>query len=311
MGNCLVKQYKDAASNNDLPKLNTITLDAQPDNNQGVLAIIAGDEDVNVTFKSSVRITSINGASVLNYSIPANTKILFYLNNVSEYIPDFVTIENIYKIKGIFSYTGSLIFSPTSHNSLKSMRFNSNLMTYGGYNTSLEDLPEDLKRLFIHTEDAKIINFDKLLSLNNIQVIQGIGKTASYMTPFIELTENTQENTSLYILGLRCKGSIVNLPINIEYLDSPTSSLEGNIEDYVTRVRAAGRNQGFICLKGKNDWHVSFNGRWLRELQQNGNILFTWDNSGPVLVPENSTSNQIAGLLHEYNSPFDWGPRAN
>lgn len=276
MEKCLVTKLKGAAvSETPLPKYDTITLDYMGEwlgsnENSAYLEIETGDEGCVVTAKALFHVDSLSNEGVTEYEVVPNTYKKIYIkaseagiSNVDEFLTLTGGIYTLKKLAQVGEGNACFDFAPTNYNGLKSLKYNDNICVLsltltaspndGKYYLKSSDIPTSVQYISIVHKAGSTINVESPIdSLYLYSAACGVG----YNLPRIITSPDVFAMDNLIIFSSRISGDIALLPKNTRLLKYPTSVLEGNIEDYLANVRAAGRTSGNLTFwKAKASWN--------------------------------------------------------
>lgn len=309
MNDCFLKQYKRSIENSNLPKLDMIVLDYLNVGNTKAFFIRSGVNATHLKFKSNVHDGSATGSLVSEATVAAGQTRIFYFDASTPATESMVEIDNIYDIKIIAPYDQCLSFNPTLKTGLQSLIYNDNLLWVGGIDFELSCVPDGLKRLSIGSSySGKDVNFDSILSKNNLQIINGQNPYSYYDAGniFMLITPASGNNTSIRAIGTKIRGNIENLPVYTTCLYFPASTLTGSIESFITKARNAGRASGSIMFRTKS-WSVTYNGTEMRNLTFNlDNPVFSWTENS-ITTPSSNPS-EVTTVDANYKSQAAWQP---
>lgn len=304
MEKCLVTKLKGAAvSETPLPKYDTITLDYMGEwlgsnENSAYLEIETGDEGCVVTAKALFHVDSLSNEGVTEYEILSNTYKKIYIkaseagiSNVNEFLTLTGGIYTLKKLAQVGEGNACFNFTPTNYNGLKSLKYNNNICVLsltltaspndGKYYLKSSDIPTSVQYISIVHKVGSTINVESPIdSLYLYYGACGIG----YNIPRILTSTEVSAMQNLLIFSGRVSGGIALLPKNTRLLKSPSSVLEGNIEDYIANARSAGRTTGDLTFwkAGASGWgNVRYGGV---PLKQNPEVQALANSGLPITV---------------------------
>ena len=306
MNDCLVTKLKATVDNDNLPMLNTITLDLFPaaeryvygadTSHRPILVLYLNDGNVHVESKIDL---TMNNVTQRSFDITGGSVKTIYLPQLSalpeEAVKRCITISgDIYQIRNLYSKGDGIIFDfgATVENGLGSAKYFQNCTVYGGGISSPDRLPVANPSSSLVISSIKDVNLDSLpAGVKNLSCTKIYQPTSggSYMKGQVLLSEGFSENSSVTGIGLRCSGDVANLPKNVKVVNERSSSFTGAFEDYVDRVKAE-RPSGVVAIFATNGDtlnKVTVNGISLGAYVANGQyvtysgrtyVVITWNN---------------------------------
>lgn len=264
MNDCLVTKLNASVDNDNLPMLNTITLDLFPaaeryvygvTSNRPILVLYLNGGSVHV--ESKLDLTE-NNVAKRSFDIADSSVHVLYLPALSalpeEAVKRCITISgDIYQIRNLYSKGDGIIFDfgASLENGLGSAKYFQNCTVYGG--GLLGRLPvANTASLVISSNEA--VNLESLPDSVHILASTKIyypASPGSAMKSQVILSEGFSENSSIVGIGLRCSGDVANLPKSVKVVTERTSSFSGAFEDYVNRVKSE-RPSGVVAIFATN-----------------------------------------------------------
>lgn len=122
---------------------------------------------------------------------------------------------------------------------------------------------------------------------------------------------------SVHKLSIRWKGDVANFPANLRYYNSESGNTFGELSDFVTKARAAGRTTGHLVLKWSNNGfyalNITFNGVSLKDnpaitpVVINGadHAVLQWDASS---ISFGTSKPADFSRYEEIDSDYTWQP---
>lgn len=323
MEKCLVTKLKGVAvSETPLPKYDTITLDYMGEwfasnENSAYLEIETGDDGIVVTAKTQFHVDNLSNGGVTEYTIQPNTYKKIYikaseagLSNISEFLSLTNGIYTLKKLAQVGEGNACFNFTPTNYNGLKSLKYNENICvlslsliaspTDGKFYLEPSDIPPTVQYVSIVQKSGITVCVKS--ANDNLYLYHG-ACGSGYNTPRILTSSAVFDMENLIIFSGRVSGDIALLPKNIRLLKSPSSVLEGNIEDFIANARSAGRTTGDLTFwKAKTSgWgNVKYGGI---PLKQNSEVQALANTGLPITVYwDASTSHLSATTPSDYSA---------
>lgn len=312
--------------NDNLPMLNTITLDLFPaaeryvygvdTSHRPILALYLNGGSVHVESEIDLTVDNVTGRS---FDITSGAAKTIYLPALSalpeEAVKRCITISgDIYQIRNLYSKGDGIMFdfSASVENGLGSAKYFQNCIVYGGGISSSPDrMPDAGGNVIRVISSIKDINLDSLpagvaiLSSTKIYMPTSGG---SYIKGQVLLSEGFSEKSSVTGIGLRCRGDVANLPKNVKVVNERSSSFTGAFEDYVDRVKAE-RPSGVVAIFAtSNDTlnNITVNGTSLGSYVANGQyvtysgrtyVVITWNND-TIAVDKTAWTSDLGSIIN-------------
>ena len=289
--NCLVTKLKGTVQNDNLPIFNTIRVDllssTSREGESNIILIGTGNETVTITSKVPFHISSPESQSYYEYTLLVNSlySIVFISSEVGDqFIKNAVLVSGgIYSLTA-FSFYGNCGWFAVSNVDKESLLCSNNIISYVcsfGQRTK--------QQIEVLTIDDTIItryNYSSIIPVNNnIKFISGNNINGS---PIGVNASDLQKMPVLQKVRVRINGSIVDLPITVNELQSVSSITNGNIEDFVSDRRAKGKTSGYLAIANPNIyWNIYYNGT--RIINYPSSVIPMDENNRTYLVWTEST----------------------
>lgn len=309
MGKCLITQLAEAVSNNSLPTYNTLILNYHSSEVPTDIVVGASSRGaVIVKFSSNVRQNSSSGPVIsanTEFTVATGSRAHFVVPNDLSSDNDFMVVKNVYNLESLVSY--SLVLDVTQKSGIPCILYADNIVQIGGYVTDNAITSSNAKRAILVTPSSDNI-FD-ISGCSNCQSVEIITETRGDVAPFV-----TNAPNSIHRLYCRWKGSVADLPANLRYLRSSTRQSTGDLVDFVTKARNAGRTNGYLLLPTDYNDNITFNGTSIVDNQDVPTFAYGGYSKATVLnwtMDTISFTNTLPSDFSKYeNQPslYDWQP---
>lgn len=262
MEKCLVTKLKGSVQNNNLPVFNVITLDFAGVSGHAQLVVGANSEKVIVTFAAPVHDAAMSGeliAANTPITVNANTRRSFFTVENQAAVDNFVRIENIYNLESLIS-NSSFSFNQTTKSGLPSLAYLDNLVQFGGIIES--NTIFNCKKLYLGTYNP---NTEYIVGGDTIQYVISNGLV-------LDAPDSVQK------ISAKWKGDVKDFPAQLRYYRMETGQTFGELANFVTKARLAGRTTGYLVLKWTN------NGFYMANVTLNGVSLKDNEAVTPVTI---------------------------
>ena len=269
MKNCLLKEFYGSVDNNSLPELNTMYFDypggyGTTSGVQMTLIIVTGATGIDVTVKVPLHKNNPSGETVSEVHITPNTMLVLCAmvdelghNEIKEFLKISGGIYDLVKLLSSPNEFAMITTSnPTTKNSLKSLRYASSLIAFGGVNLDFSVLPNTLKALVVGANTSGT-NPSIDGAPNTVQFIDTGRIVTVAGRQFVPLTDATKNLTGLRIMKGRFDGLISKIPTGIKVIEY-SHNIIGKVEDFVAAAVANGVTSGCIALP-TGAWQITYN----------------------------------------------------
>lgn len=325
MNECLITKLQASVDNDNLPMLNTITLDlfsaaeryvyGADTSHRPILVLYLNSGSVHVESKIDLTVDNVTERSFDITSGAAKTIYLPTLSALPEVaVKGCITISgDIYQIRNLYSKGDGIIldFGASIENGLGSAKYFQNCTVYGGGISSPDRLPVANPSSTLVISSIKNVNLDSLPS--DVAVLASTkiytqSSGGSYMKSQVLLNEGFSGNNRITGIGLRCSGNVVNLPKSIKAITERSSSFTGAFEDYVNRVKSE-RSSGVVAIFAtSNDTlnNITVNGTSLGSYVTNGQyysysgrtyVVITWNND-TIAVDKTAWTSDLGSIIN-------------
>ena len=234
---CLITRLKGSVNNNDLPVFNVlnIVLGTYSGNRDDFYFRIESGEEP-ITIKASSGYESLSGATVYEYSLPANSYAEGYLNNV---VGNTLSVESVYTFrsirlnKGFSSAKITGMSSAGEYGSLEKIQLWDNILSVG----DLSDF-KGLKAVVLGGNSSTINDMETFAPNNTGMVLlNGVTVSTSFLSNMADL-----QNVDIV------KGDVSLLPTGLRRFILDQNGT-GSIDGYVAKLRTAGKTSGSIKME--------------------------------------------------------------
>ena len=288
--NCLVTKLKGEVQNDNLPRLGIASFDMKKTGDTVVFQIASPTAAVHV--KSKVLFTPYGTSTkVYEYTTNPGTSIYGTIadsdipGNVGDIITDAIEADNMYSLNLMYLYLGKQC-AMTERNNLKSTyKYAPIEIASVAYDDPYIELNDACYYLNIINKGGAFlyhIKKEDYLDSNSLEVIRVTGLNG------FRFDNDHSNNTTLKHLYSLISGSIMHLPLNIEYFGNTGG--RGEIVDWVEQMRSKGRTSGFCTIYGNDYGLITYNGTPLKTLFDNNTIHnFANDDRKGILVWDANT----------------------
>lgn len=315
--NCFLQKYLEDGGNPSLPVVNTLFFDYVGYDKQDAattqisILIEAGETPVQFETKQAMHKDGISGELVTSGTLNANQSIT--LENYASVlgttaISEFLKISGgIYNLVRCAAYGApnypaatfsGINFTPSTRNGINGLRYNQDIICYGGYNVKDEAIPASTRWLVLGSSETDIINIDFIPE--GVQVIACSKIKGTSATNAVYLT-NATKTKEIRVFNARVYNNIADLPYNTRALNMSGSGAAGALEDFVAAARAAGRTSGCLAIIYPDaSWNITIGGVALKNagVTKVGSYAYltwtansiSWANSQPEGMAQYTTS---------------------
>lgn len=292
MNDCLVTKLKGTVQNDSLPILNTIRIDlleavnGERISTEETLLIGTGASPVVINSAVPFHVGSSSTQAVTNYTLNANTlqNFVFVKTEMpTAYTVNAVTISGgIYDLQALMYYLNAGWFNIKDNDSLK---YAAGLLSQTC--TPSEKACDTSKIIVIDDKDAgnNLVSYPSVFTkpMTNTKILWGLNLDAYEAKQLID--NNTIDNVpNVEHLNMRYYGIILNLPLSVKALYTPSSLTTGTLEEFVADRRSKGKTSGVIAFnRPQYTWVVTYNGVAIKDMSQserpiiNDWVYFVWD----------------------------------